>query len=88
MVTHRIVGHTVGGVTTKGDANRTPDAWTVPLSGMAGQVETGIDRAGYVLVFLQQPTGVPSLALLCVAMVLAWSLFFPSGATTPPAQLD
>jgi len=88
MVTHRVVGHTVGGVTTQGDANRTPDAWTVPLTGMAGQVKTGVDRAGYALVFLQQPTGVPSLALLGVAMVLAWSLFFPSGARTPASQLD
>jgi signal peptidase len=77
LVTHRVVAHTIDGVTTKGDANRTPDAWTIPLSGMVGQVSTGVDRAGYVLVFLQQPTAAPALALLGVSMVLAWSLFFP-----------
>jgi signal peptidase I len=96
LVTHRVVAHTIGrvvahttgGATTKGDANRTPDAWTVPLTGMVGEVRTSIDRAGYALVFLQQPTGAPALAVLGISMVLAWSLFFPSGATRTPGQQD
>jgi signal peptidase I len=88
LVTHRVVAHTISGATTKGDANRTPDAWTVPLTGMVGQVRTGIDRAGYALVFLQQPTGAPALALLGISVALAWSLFFPSRATRIPGRQD
>ena len=83
LVTHRVVAHTIGGITTKGDANRTPDAWTIPVSGIVGQVSTGLGRAGYVLVFLQQPTAAPALALMGISMVLAWSLFFPPAPTGP-----
>ncbi len=77
LVTHRVHGLSPAGLSTKGDANRTPDAWTVPADKVVGHVVVGVPRAGYLLVFLRQPTGVPSLMLLLVSSLLAWSFFFP-----------
>jgi len=78
LVTHRVQALTADGIKTKGDANRVPDAWTIPTHQIMGQVTRAIVGGGYVLVFLQQPTGVPSLVLLALSIALAWSIFFPS----------
>lgn len=78
LVTHRVHGRSADGVTTKGDANRTPDVWTVGPEHIVGKVAGGISGAGYALVFLRQPAGVPSLLLLGLSVAFAWTLFFPS----------
>jgi signal peptidase len=84
-----LVSHRVQGVlsnsdgptfTTRGDANPAPDSWQVPQRNLVGVVQYTVPRAGYVTVFLQQPTGVPALVLSTVAVLLAWSLFFGGAA--------
>lgn len=85
-VTHRVQQVTAAGLKTKGDANRSADAWTVPLRNVRGVVVGGLPLAGYLLVFLQQPTGVPALMVLTVSVVLAWSIFFPAAPTAPVAS--
>lgn len=78
LVTHRVHELTPQGIKTKGDANRVEDPWTLPTRNLVGHVVAGIPHGGYVLVFLKQPTGVPSLMLLMVSASLAWSVFFGS----------
>jgi signal peptidase len=85
-VTHRVHSVQARRIETKGDANRTPDAWTVAPRHVTGQVVRAVPRGGYALVFLQQPTGIPSLVLLTLSMVLAWSLFFPATQPDPEAR--
>ncbi len=83
LVTHRVRQVTAAGLKTKGDANRSADAWTVPVRNVRGVVVGGVPLAGYVLVFLQQPPGVPALMVLTVSIVLAWSIFFPAAPAAP-----
>jgi signal peptidase len=92
LVTHRIHDSTAQGLKTKGDANRTLDAWTVPQRNVIGTVVVGLPVAGYVLVFFQQPTGIASLMLLAFSVWCAWTAFFPADepagvqATAPPGD--
>lgn len=74
---------TPAGIKTKGDANETPDPWTLPQRNVEGAVVGGVPYGGYLLVFLQQPTGVPSLMVLALSIVLAWSVFFGAPAPKP-----
>lgn len=83
LVTHRVRQLTSAGIKTKGDANRSIDVWTIPRHDVRGAVVAGVPFGGYLFVFFQQPTGVPSLMVLTLSIVLAWSVFF--GSTTPPA---
>ncbi len=83
LVTHRVHALTADGFKTKGDANRVPDAWTIPTRQIMGNMTSAIVGGGYVLVFLQQPTGVPSLVLLALSIVLAWYIFFPAARPEP-----
>jgi signal peptidase I len=84
LVTHRV--HAIRGdaVKTKGDANRTPDPWTVAPDQVVGTVRHTLPRMGYVMVYLQQPAGIGSLVSALLALFLAWQLFF--GSDTRPAQ--
>ena len=77
-VTHRVVGAVPDGLETKGDANKARDPWTVPQRNVVGEVVGGVRGVGYLLVFFQQPSGVPSLVLLALSVLFAWSLFFPA----------
>lgn len=85
LVTHRLHSRTPAGWLTKGDANRTPDPWTVPARNIVGHVAVGVPRGGYVLIFLAQPTGVLSLVLLALSLWCSWSLFFPDRKDEPDA---
>lgn len=80
LVTHRLVATGAHGLQTQGDANRTADPWRLPARSVVGEVVGGLQHGGYVLVFLHQPTGVPSLVLLLVGTLLAWQLFFGAPA--------
>lgn len=84
LVTHRIHDITAAGlIHTKGDANKSVDASAVLPTQVQGSVITGVTGAGYVLVFLQQPTGIWALATSLVALMLLWRVFFPT-----PAPVD
>ncbi len=64
-------------ITTKGDANQTPDSLaTPPKAEVGGEVIHQIPNAGFVLVFLQQPGGLTGVLTSIVALMLSWSLFF------------
>jgi signal peptidase len=76
LVTHRVHGVNPDGIQTKGDANKTPDAWPTKPEHVVGVVAWGSAYLGYVLVFFQQPTGAPSILLLGFSIWFAWLLFF------------
>jgi signal peptidase len=77
VVTHRVVGITAaGGIHTKGDANATPDAWTIRPDQVQGQVRFGLRDLGYLAVYFQQPAGVASVATGAAAILLLWNVFF------------
>jgi len=92
LVTHRVAGVTTAGIRTKGDANRSADAWTIRPDQVRGTVRFHLHALGYVAVYLQQPAGLASLAAAACALLLLWSLFFPgrdpaySGAAGTPDQ--
>jgi len=76
VVTHRVQGVAGQQITTKGDANATPDSGTRAPADVVGEVIHRIPNAGFVLVFLQQPGGLPGVLTSIVALMLSWSLFF------------
>ncbi len=80
LVTHRVYSISASGYATKGDANPTPDAWTIPRGDVVGHVVAGVAGAGYVLVFFQQPTGAATVVTALLALSLLWGLFFPADA--------
>ena len=42
---------------------------------------------GYVAVFLQQPTGIGTIACVVIAIAMLWGLFFPpDGDAAPTAE--
>ncbi len=84
VVTHRVVGVAGDKITTKGDANATPDSGAKTERDVVGEVIHQIPNAGYVLVFLQQPGGVLGVLTSIVALMLSWSLFFGK----PAEQFD
>jgi signal peptidase len=86
VVTHRVVGVSTRGITTKGDANATPDAWTIRPDQVQGRTILSLPRFGYVVVFFKQPAGVASVVTTVAALMLLWSLFF--GATEGNAEVD
>jgi signal peptidase I len=77
LVTHRVFETSEDGLTTKGDANNTPDAWTIPPESVVGQVIASVPKLGYLLVFFKQPSGVLSVVAGLGTMILLWQLFFP-----------
>lgn len=83
LVTHRITEVTATGeIHTKGDANRTADSWSLRPALVVGTVATAVPKLGYLIVFLQQPTGVAALLVAAVGLYLLWGLFFPPSPTT------
>jgi signal peptidase len=83
LVTHRITEVTDKGIHTKGDANRTADVWTIADNQVQGRVITGVRGLGYLMVYLQQPPGIASLATTVFAVLLLWGIFFPPGDPDP-----
>lgn len=84
VVTHRVNAVDADGIKTKGDANPTPDPWTVQLSDVVGSKLRTLPYAGYVLVYLQHPQGIASVLAVLIAAILLWNLFFPPA----PARAD
>lgn len=84
VVTHRVVDVTPDGITTKGDANRTADPWTVPYDRVVGRPELVLPRLGMLLVYLQQPAGIASLVTVLLGLVLLWQVCFPAARDGRP----
>lgn len=81
VVTHRFTGYTATGlITTKGDANATPDPWQIRPGQVKGADALTLPKVGYLIVFLKQPAGVASVVLGVLAMIFLWGLFFPASA--------
>ncbi len=83
VVTHRVDSIAGDAIKTKGDANPTPDPWTVRLSEVVGSKVMTLPHIGYLLVYLQHPQGVASLITTFLALALLWQLFFPPTHTEP-----
>jgi signal peptidase len=83
VVTHRFVGYTSNGlIHTKGDANRTPDAWEIRPDQVKGQALFEVPGLGYLLVYFRNPEGIASLATGVLAIALLWGFFFPAEGST------
>ena len=91
VVTHRVASVAADGtITTKGDANRTADPVTLRPDLVQGRVVTTVPVAGYLVVYLQHPTGLGSLATTTLGVALLWRLFFPgedAAARAPSAPV-
>ena len=86
LVTHRITDITAsGGIHTKGDANPTPDTWTINPDMVVGAVGWHVPHLGYLVVYLRQPAGFGSIFVGLIGLVLLWGMFFPP--TTSPNEL-
>ncbi len=84
LVTHRVTRMTRVGVHTKGDANGSADAWTIPSRHVVGVVHGHLVDMGFVVVFMKQPTAVLGVMTSGLALVLLWGIFFPAGPTPAP----
>jgi signal peptidase len=72
-VTHRVVQMDEPGyVITKGDANKQPDAASVPLSNIAGVYFFKIPYAGFVTAFIHTRTGWLLAVLIPAVLLLGW----------------
>lgn len=85
VVTHRVVGVTPQGlIHTKGDANRTRDAWDIRPDRVRGTVWFTVPALGYLVVYLRNPAGIASLATGLLAIALLWGIFFPAADDPAP----
>lgn len=69
-VTHRIIGKTDFGYKTQGDANNSPDAWTVRKEAVWGKVIFTQPYLGYVLSFSRTKPGVILLIALPLFIII------------------
>jgi signal peptidase len=92
--THRIVAIDATGISTKGDANLSPDLGQIQPDMIVGCVAFSVPFGGYVAMFFRQPAGIAALVGAMVLMYLAWELLFARkaparGAPDPaPPQPD
>lgn len=70
VYSHRVVTRTADGLTTRGDVNPVPDAWTLHQGDLVGKVVHTVPGAGWLL------RGLP-LLMLCIA--ITWGLSFLVG---------
>jgi signal peptidase I len=85
--THRLLGvRRDGTLITKGDANDDPDPWRITSANVRATVIGSLDKAGWAIVFLRQPTGLLSIVCAAVAVWLAWSIVtYPPPTARPPS---
>lgn len=73
VITHRYIKRDKNGlIVTKGDANRSSDAWPIKDQDVIGKVVLDVPWAGYWLVYLKDPAGLGSFLLFGVALWLMW----------------
>ena len=82
VVTHRVTSIRESGYETKGDANPSADPGIVSPDAVVGTAVARVPWAGYALVYLQQPSGIASLAVLPLVVGQGWRL---AGAISSPA---
>ena len=82
LVTHRVADLEPGLIHTKGDANRTPDAWDIRPDQVQGVVAMQLPGLGYVLIFLKKPIGIASIFVGGLALLLIWRLVVPAKNAT------
>jgi signal peptidase len=72
VITHRLVRVNADGTAmTKGDANETPDPWTIKTSAIIGGVVAAPPEVGYWLMYLKNPLG---LASIFISLIACWQL--------------
>jgi signal peptidase len=74
-ITHRLlsIGPT-GLITTKGDANRTPDPWHPSKTSIIGGVVIAPRWVGYWIIYFKNPEGLGSLFLAVLAIWQIWTI--------------
>jgi signal peptidase len=78
LVTHRMTGvDAQGRLHTKGDANKTPDAWALRPDLVHGVVRHSVPNLGYLVVFMRQPQGVVGVMTSALSLFLLWGICFP-----------
>lgn len=70
LVTHRVISVTDAGLETKGDANEVSDGISTTKANFRGKTLFSIPYIGYVVKYLQQPTGI-AIVLIIVAGIAA-----------------
>lgn len=81
LVTHRFIRVDEDGrLHTKGDANKTADAWALRPGQVRGVVESHVPKLGYLIVFLRQPAGIAGVMTSALSIFLLWGLCFPAAA--------
>ena len=87
LVTHRMTRQDKQGLLhTKGDANKTPDAWALPPEQVRGVVKKSVPNLGYLVVFMRQPEGIAGVMTSALSIFLLWGLCFPGAATAATAK--
>ena len=70
LVTHRIVGETPDGFTTRGDANNVADTDPVPHGAIVGRVVFTVPRLGIFIEKIRTPLGMTLLVLIGFALIM------------------
>lgn len=83
VTTHRVAAVDGTDLQTWGDANPSPDPTPVAVDEVVGVVVASAPALGYLLVFLQQPTGVPALLGSLVMLIILWDLFLAEPEQQP-----
>jgi signal peptidase len=78
LITHRVTSVRVRGSTarfvTKGDANNTPERWSVPADGSIGRVAYDVPKVGYALAYAGGRHGRILLFVLPVLLLAGYEL--------------
>jgi signal peptidase I len=86
VITHRLIAINPNRtITTKGDANSTPDPWHVPVANIIGGVVAAPPFLGWAFIYLQQPPGFASVLLAILCVVLVFSIARDIDRRPPPA---
>ncbi|MBW4061901.1 hypothetical protein HJC99_05005 [Candidatus Saccharibacteria bacterium] len=76
ITTHRLLGFNADGtLITKGDANDTPDPWTLHRSDIIGGVTGSVRGLGYWFIYAKNPYGLGSMVCLVLAIWLSIKLY-------------
>ena len=87
LVSHRMTKvDAQGRLHTKGDANKTADAWALHPTSVRGVVKHRVPNLGYLIVFMRQKEGVAGVMTSALSIFLLWGLCFPSPAEQPAGK--
>lgn len=69
LVTHRAIAVTDKGIETKGDNNEVSDGITTTVANFKGKTLFSVPHLGYLMNYLQQPTGKIIVAVIVIAII-------------------